>query len=276
MSADTAPPGDLGDRILARARAARPPGRPVGLGPIPTGSELYRSRTGDLGDLLDRLPADDWRAQVEPYGWTVQGLVGHLLGVDRYTLSVHGLGASAPDRAIDHDHLAMTHPTVEAETRRPPESTLADWRATSALVGGLRGGDDVVLFHGALLPSETVLVIRAFEVWTHADDVRRALGRPTVDPAPEQIRRMSEQSLALASGPDDPPIRLVLTGAGGGTWRLGRPGPAGGEDALAVLDAVDYCRFAARRLSRDQLHVDVEGDSAPVERLLGIARAMAI
>lgn len=268
------PPADLRARIVTRARSVRPPGRALGLGDLPSGADLYRAMSTQLGQVLGGLDADGWAATVAPYGWTVQGLIAHVSAIDRYTVEVHRRGA-IPSRA-EHDHLAMTLDAVAAADRRAPSVTAADWRDAAGEVASLPGGDATVSFHGSTLDSEAVLVIRAFEVWTHTDDVRRALGRPPVDPEPEQIRRMSEHSLALAVRSNDPPVRLVLTGSGGGTWQLGRPAPVGDEDALIVLDAVDYCRFAARRLDSDELEVAVEGARAPVERFLEVVRSMAV
>ncbi|MEO1060066.1 MAG: maleylpyruvate isomerase N-terminal domain-containing protein [Actinomycetota bacterium] len=268
------PPVDLGARIAQRARTVRPPGRPIGLGALPTGRELYAAMTTRLGALLDDLTIEEWTTPVQPYGWSVGGLVGHLIAIDDHTVDAHR-DAVVHDEA-SRDHLAMTRTSVEEHDGGDAATTLAAWTASSARVAGLGGGDRTVRFHGAPLASETVLVIRAFEVWTHSDDVRRAVDRPVVDPTPEQVHVMSERSLAMATRADLGTLRLVLTGPGGGTWQLGRPVPPGEELALLVLDAVDYCRFAARRLDRDDLDVEIGGAAGAAEGFLTVARSMAL
>jgi hypothetical protein len=62
----------------------------------------------------------------------------------------------------------------------------------------------------------------------------------------------------------------VLTGPGGGTWdqALGWGETAGLPDATLVLDVVDYCRLAARRVGPDEVAVTVEGDEALARRIL--------
>jgi hypothetical protein len=64
--------------------------------------------------------------------------------------------------------------------------------------------------------------------------------------------------------------RIVLTGPGGGTWDqpLGLGETAGEPDTTLVLDVVDYCRLAARRLTPDDVTVTVEGDAALARQVL--------
>ncbi len=132
----------------------------------------------------------------------------------------------------------------------------------------------------------SLLVARGFELWTHADDVRRATGRPLGSPIDEDLRTMSDHSVRsleliqpfLPEAPALVPLRVVLTGSGGGTWDLG---PAGDEPAVLVADVVDYCRLASQRIEPDELTVTVEpgtgGEIAPlVSSLLVAARAFAV
>jgi hypothetical protein len=64
--------------------------------------------------------------------------------------------------------------------------------------------------------------------------------------------------------------RIVLTGSGGGTWDqpLSLGEVAGPPDTTLVLDVVDYCRLAARRLHPDDVAVAVEGDAELAQRVL--------
>ena len=77
--------------------------------------------------------------------------------------------------------------------------------------------------------------------------------------------------LAMAGAPaPGRTARIVLTGHGGGTWdqALGWGETAGVPDATVVLDVVDYCRLAARRLEPAAIAVSVEGDEALARQIL--------
>jgi hypothetical protein len=65
-------------------------------------------------------------------------------------------------------------------------------------------------------------------------------------------------------------VRVVLTGAGGGTWdqALDLGAPPGHADATLVVDVVDYCRLAARRVTPSQLVAVIEGDHELARRVL--------
>ena len=109
-----------------------------------------------------------------------------------------------------------------------------------------------------------------FEIWTHDEDIRRATGRPPAPPDPARLRRMSR--IAVPSLPfgmamsglegGGRTVRVVLTGAGGGTWdqALDLGAGPGHAEATVVVDVVDYCRLAARRVTPAQLDAVIEGD----------------
>ena len=93
-------------------------------------------------------------------------------------------------------------------------------------------------------------MVRAFELWTHEEDIRRATGRPVADPDAATLSRMTGLATALLpagvarAGRDRPgPVRLVLTGPGGGTWDVGLAGgvsraePGRTFDTHVVVDA---------------------------------------
>ncbi len=77
----------------------------------------------------------------------------------------------------------------------------------------------------------------------------------------------------VALSTPSPAPRVVLTGNGGGTFDLGDPSR---RDTILVVDVVDYCRLAARRIAPDDLDMDVEGDRAVADRLLAAARVFAV
>ena len=274
---ESAPPPELRSRLLAAAVRERPeqPGSGV--------AELFAHQVDALAELLDELDDDEWIRPVGPYDWTVHGLVAHLLVIENYTASRLGL---APDDPTDEHHLTTGAGRIADELAGDPERTAAAWRERAAATSAaLRDTPtelpaDVVL-HGWRFPLDGAIIARSFEIWTHADDIRRATGRPVRSPGAADLRTMSRfsvQALPLTLGlvaPDRElsPTRVVLTGEGGGTFDLGS---APGTPTTIVLDVVDYCLVAARRIDPDQLVCMVEGETELVTDLLRGAAAFAV
>jgi uncharacterized protein (TIGR03083 family) len=280
------PPRALRADVLAAARRRRPPGRPhpdvVPAGPL----AAFRGQAGAVAALLAEVPADGWDRPVVPYPWTVHGLVGHLVGVERYVGGLLGLWPFTPV-CSEHDHRGLTEPDVAATAAAEPGATVAEWSALVAAVGthverlGTEALHRRVDLHGYPFTLGGVMVLRAFELWTHADDVRRALGRPVEAPAPAELAAMAHLSLrtlfaaVLVTAPHQSgrAARFVLTGPGGGVWRLGAEGVE--PDVRVVVDIVDFCRLAARRLDPDELAADIAGDVELARDLFAAARLMA-
>jgi len=56
-------------------------------------------------------------------------------------------------------------------------------------------------------------------------------------------------------------VRVVLTGGGGGTWVVGYgANPPAEPDTTFIVDAVEFCRMVAQRVTLDALDMDVDGD----------------
>jgi uncharacterized protein (TIGR03083 family) len=178
----------------------------------------------------------------------------------------------------------MTRAFVATWSHRPAREVLTRWRElTTAITHHLRSldraaGRQPFHFHFLDTSLSTVLITRVFEVWTHDEDIRSATGRPAVPPDAARLRRMSRIAvpslpfgLALsgieAAGRT---VRIVLTGAGGGTWdqALGLGEVAGEPEATIVVDVVDYCRLAAKRRGPRDVDAVIEGDSELAERVL--------
>ncbi len=283
--AATVPPAPGVAGVLGAARARRAPGAPTGpwavapVGPV----DAFRRTLDELGDLLDRLEPAAWHAPAPDVeaGWQVRDVVAHLVGVERYTAALlDGAGDFTVPEGLAGDHLAVTGPTIEALRPLPPADLVATWRtavdgalaAVERAAGRGRGLDQPMTFHLLPLRLRAFLVVRVFEVWTHTDDIRRAIGEALPAPDGPRLRLMSETAvgalpLGMAIAGREHPgrsARLVLTGPGGGAWSpsLGPGEPVGEPAALIVADVVDFCRLAARRLGADELPCVIEGDAA--------------
>lgn len=276
------PPASTRSAVLERA--ARSPRRPSdAVDP----RALYASRVAAMSTLLTDLTSEEWGAIAAPYAWTVHGLVGHLLVVERYTAGRFGLAAEPTSGDDGVGHLELGAADIEAELLRAPVATAVAWAdvARRIVVHGASAAyspDAPAPLHGWPFDCASALVARAFEIWTHMDDICRATGRQAVTPPPDEVRTMS--SFAVGALPfllavERPgraldATRIVLTGPGGGTFDIG---PCESERvALLSTDVVDYCRLVARRIAPDQLHATREGDAALLDDLLVAAAAFAV
>ncbi|HYF45070.1 MAG TPA: maleylpyruvate isomerase family mycothiol-dependent enzyme [Acidimicrobiales bacterium] len=287
-------PADGLAAVVAAATSARPPGRDARLteGPA-TRVEAYADQVAALSRLLDRVPDDAWDNPVDAYPWSVRDLVAHLIAIEQYSASFLGFEAFEVTAELELDHLAMTAATIERCRSLPVDEVVAEWRRLAERsVERLRSFDDEALdapmpLHGLPFGRTAAAVARAFELWTHADDVRKAIGEPVDEPPPAVLHCMASASvgsLALAVlGLEDPPgpatAHVVLTGRGGGTWDLVLPGAEASDaepDVTLIADVVDYCRVVSRRLDIDDLDMTTEGDAALARTLLQASQFVAV
>ncbi len=284
--------GSVRSRVMSRALAGRPAGFASTASPHASGRFVFVSAVGQLDALLAALSEADWR-RTTIRGLDVQGLVGHLIGVEAaFAAAAEGLC----DAAAHADHVASTQPEAAAQRGLAPEETLERWRGeVSRTLRALdRPGTERSIrgFYGISLPLDPLLVIRAFELWIHGEDIRRATGRSPARPDAAALDRMTDLAVSLLPsglagagirGRADQ-VRLVLTGPGGGTWIVPLDGsapsrPNGGGDrqgARVVVDAADFCRVVGNRAGVDGVETDVAGDRALVADLFEGASALAL
>jgi len=275
----TSPPASIRTRLLEHAAAA-----PRVLAEPLLPGELYESRVEALRSLLADLDGDDWRCVASPYEWSVHGLLAHLLVIERYSAALLGIG-EMPAGDVN-DHLALGGDVIAAELTGSPLDTVQHWsQAAQVIIDHVRSVQydphAPMSMHGWPFSASSGLVARAFELWTHADDICRATGRVSRPASARELRTMSSFSvstLPFLLPSVDPelamaPTRVVLTGPGGGTFDIGGHGE---RAALVVTDIVDYCRVVARRIEPGELDRTVEGDTRLVAGLLEASRAFAV
>jgi uncharacterized protein (TIGR03083 family) len=277
-------PGGLRERVLQASRRARAAGQPFPQVPEISGAEAYRRAAGALYQTLRGLAAGDWRRPAIR-NLDVQGLVGHLTGVED---DVRRALAGDPE-AGTADHIASTQPAAARQAGRDPARTLQEWRgAVDSMLAQVAGLDDhgaIVAVHGILLPLNALLVARAFELWTHDNDIRLSCGLPPAVPDPETLHQMTVLGASLlpfatrrAGLRRGVRVHLVLTGAGGGTWdvELGDEQPSDPVQASIVIDAVGFCRLVANRATPAELQPHITGDRDDVGRVLAAAMTLAL
>jgi uncharacterized protein (TIGR03083 family) len=280
---DHALPVDLRDRVLAAALRARGAGRAEPAAPEISPAEAFRRAADAFHGTLRLLRDDQWR---EPAlrGLDVQGLVGHLTGVEE---DVQRCLAGDPAVAAA-GHVESTQAAADRQAGRPPDQTRAEWRrAADRTVACVRGRGDPraeVAVHGMRLPLDLLLVIRAFELWVHENDIRAVAGLPSSVPDASTLTLMTSAAVRLLPSAaartgleNSTNVHLVLTGLGGGTWdiSLGRPSPAPAAVAI-VTDALGFCRLAANRATPASLDTHVTGDPDRAAAVLAAATALAL
>jgi uncharacterized protein (TIGR03083 family) len=292
---EIAPPPGLRDRVLAAARAERPP-TAADVRPSEP-AELHRIHGELVVDLLRSLTAADWDAPVDPpefAGWTVGDLVAHLATVQAYF--AHQLGAAVadiPERDPAND--VRTAAAITRHRRLTPADAIAELETCLAAVDDdvARAGDPAdrpIVWWGAEATVNQILVVRAFELWVHAADIARAVGRPEPIPSAPSLRTMSNLATTLTpimcevAGTLAPLatgawVRFDLTGPGGATHDIaldrGAPTPSGAPTATLAIGIVDYCRAVANRIDPDALPHQVSGDTRIAEAVIASLPVLA-
>jgi uncharacterized protein (TIGR03083 family) len=270
---------------LANRDAGRPVDPPPGISPL----EAFRRTVRSMDSLLVELTDAEWTAPALR-SLTVQGLIGHLIGVERdFLAAVRGLIPAQPGA---DDHVASTQTSALEQLGKSPDQTLHDWRqAITDTTDALRHSPQPdrpappVSLHGITLPLGDLVVVRAFEMWTHEEDARRATGRPLSPPDDSTLSLMSRLAATLLphamartgrSAPAE--VRLVLTGRGGGTFtaHVGDPSDTTSDRTRLIIDTVQFCRVVADRLADADVTADISGDPELAAAALAGARSLAL
>ncbi len=211
---------------------------------------------------LDTLTPADWALPVGG-GRTVQEAIAHLTAVH--------------DRAI----VAMIEATgLESRPSPPPagggepiDRTRAAWRASVARLRPLARCDRRRIPWRGYHPTPTQVVLdRAFDTWLHANDIRRATNRASLDPSGEHFKLLCNLAiealpwcLAASGEAHDARITVNLSGAGGGAWTvaLGR-GCSSGEESTLAASARDLCLLVGDRIDPMDFACTVRGSDAAV------------
>jgi uncharacterized protein (TIGR03083 family) len=304
-------PMGLRERVMTASLLARGAGQTVPAVPEISAEEAFARAADAFYGLLGALSEDGWKTQALR-GLDVQGLVGHLTGVEEDTHR-----ALAGDPAVaDAEHVESTQDQAVRQAGRSPALTRDEWRRAAEVTlelaraavrdlaadggpseygasehgasehGASEHGAARIAVHGIRLLLGDLLVVRAFELWVHDNDIRRAVGlRPSV-PDPPVLRLMSDLAArmlpyaAARMGLHPVDVHLVLTGPGGGTWDVaigqGAARDRGQEGVVIVADAVGFCRLAANRLTPAELGPHITGDEARVAGVLAAATTLAL
>ncbi|MET7933370.1 maleylpyruvate isomerase family mycothiol-dependent enzyme [Streptomyces sp. NPDC005322] len=139
-----------------------------------------------ISELVNPLPEHEWNRATECPGWSVRDVVSHVIG-----LECEMLGDPRPIHTLPRDLYHVTNESsrymeVQVDVRRchtAPEMTAeleyTVIRRARQLRNEKREPDTMVRSPGGTeLSLEAALTRRAFDVWVHEQDLRRALNRP--------------------------------------------------------------------------------------------------
>jgi uncharacterized protein (TIGR03083 family) len=270
-----APPRDIRASVFERARALRAPRRQTPL-------EVYTEVEGTLVELLGQLP-ESALDLMTLNGLTVRELIVHLAAME--SLLAMWLGEPTLPEVEAEGIEDRTAALIELTRDWALADVIALWRRSMAAVRDLAPRAAVCPWFGVPTPTDLVLVARAFETWTHTDDIRTALGRALDVPSAAALHTMAEGSMTMVpsalekSGRARPgrTARIVLTGAGGGDWTLPMAPAAevAEADVTLTLAVVDWCRRFSDRLSAEELDAVVRGDRDLGDDLVAAASIFA-
>ncbi|HZE34544.1 MAG TPA: maleylpyruvate isomerase family mycothiol-dependent enzyme [Actinoallomurus sp.] len=138
--------------------------------------DAFEQTSRSMLALGDELGSADWDRPTECPGWSVKDQYSHILGIERYLLgdTDDGEVRTTANTAID----------VEARRDSEPAKILGELRdVIDRRVAVLRSGAvDLTEMtdtpFGRTMPYGDFVGNRAFDVWMHEQDVRRATARP--------------------------------------------------------------------------------------------------
>ncbi|GAA2610158.1 maleylpyruvate isomerase family mycothiol-dependent enzyme [Streptomyces axinellae] len=243
-----------------------------------------------ISELVTPLAEGEWNRRTECPGWSVRDVVSHIIG-----LECELLGDPRPIHTLPRDiyHVrdeTSRHMEVQVDVRRHhtgPEMTsefeYTFIRRSRQLRNEKRGPEaeinTVVPFGPRKVPLERLLMTRAFDVWVHEQDLRRALNTPgNLDSAGAHVARdVLLAGLPKVVGKDAgaPPNSAVVFDVSGPvefmrTVRVDANGkasvggsPSLGPEATLSLDWETYLRLATGRVRAEAVadRVKTEGDA---------------
>lgn len=249
-----------------------------------------------IAELVQPLVNSEWNRRTECPGWSVRDVLSHVIGIETELL-----GDPRPIHTLPRDLYHVTdeasrHMEVQVDVRR--HHTAAEMtseleytvirrnrqirnekRAPDAMVRSvLPGGGEISL--------ETMLRLRAFDVWAHEQDIRRALRQPgnldspgayiardiLVHGLPKVVAKRAGAPAGTAVVFDvHGPLEFMRTVRVDHEGRASVNGsPSLGPSVTFTLDWETYLRLACGRVKpsavRDQ--VKVEGDEALAQAIL--------
>jgi uncharacterized protein (TIGR03083 family) len=269
-------PSNDASTVLGAALNARQ-AAPLQSPPAENEAAAFARAVDDVERTLALLTSEDWNRPAVN-GLTVGELVGHLIGTQLSMVAEFGLDEHAATAVgSTTDHIESTRHAITAISQQSPAEAATEFaRVSSVLTTHLAGLDADGLaaqsrFGSIVADVRFLLLVRVFELWTHDNDLRWAVGLDRVEPDPDRLWMMTRAVMPLVDRLGGTQLRIVLTGAGGGVW------PAEGDEIAEIaVDSVAFCRRVANRLPLGLLDADISGDVAAASRTLDDLATLAL
>ncbi|KGJ74877.1 hypothetical protein GY21_10100 [Cryobacterium roopkundense] len=238
------------------------------------------TEAAELNALLAPLTLDQWRTATPADGWDIHDQVVHLAHFD--DLAALGFTDPAALTLRVADLLAAGDDWIDQinveRVDLAPERTL-EWFSASrrGVVAALAAGgpSSRTPWFGPPMSAASAATARLMETWAHGQDIRDALGVPTVPSDRLRhicqlgvlTRRFSFQIRGMSAPTTD--IRVELESPGGDTWVWG---PADAEQRVGG-SALDFALRVTQRRHLDDL--SLTGTPGAAQEWLAVAQAFA-
>jgi uncharacterized protein (TIGR03083 family) len=138
--------------------------------------DAFEQTASSMLALGGELGPADWDRPTECPGWSVKDQYSHILGIERYLLGDTDEG----------DARTVANTAIDVEARRGSEPAkilgelrdVIDRRLVALRSGAIDLAEVIDTPFGRAMPYGDFMGSRAFDVWMHEQDVRRAAGRP--------------------------------------------------------------------------------------------------
>jgi uncharacterized protein (TIGR03083 family) len=218
-------------------------------------------------DLAHDCSDDDLAQPTDCPGWTVHDQISHVVGVEAWLEGHKDPRVEMPHyEHVRNDIGKRVEYAVEVRRGRAGADVVAELEDVLAQrLSTLRDPEltDTSVIAGPFGPDQgvTVMLLRTFDVWTHEQDIRSALGRPgNLDsPAAEVVvgSVISQLPRLIAKGADLAPGQVVVLEVTG-------PGSAVAARAGVRVELDEQGRLRGLAVSDDAVPDDaVLGDTVP-------------
>ena len=275
----------FGNRLGSADMKSRPPDSAETL------RAAYRDTLTNVGALADELDSAGWERPTGCPGWNVHDIVAHVCALESILA-----GRGQPDHQVPEGlpyirNAPGAFMEIGVDYRRPwpVERLLAELHELTELrvseLDQIRDDqlDDEVQGLFGMSPRRSLLAIRIHDVWSHEQDIRRAVARPGGLDGPAgtfardfMLRQLARTVQAAVAPPAGTTVRLELTGPGGATRWIAFDGERGwvgtsGDDAELRL-RMDLPTLTVLCCGRDDAEapgrVSIDGDAGVARRMI--------
>lgn len=262
---------------------------------VQTYTDAWLQAIEAVNSLVGPLPEAQWNLPTECPGWSVRDVVSHIIAIETELLGdprpIHSLPRDlrhVKDDFARHIELPVDKRRCHTAPEMTGELEYTIIRRSRALRSDRYAPTDEVRWpmgpYTRDIPFHQLLRNRVFDVWTHEQDIRRALRVPgDLDTEAARITRdhlvgMLPKAVAkLAAAPPASVVAVSVTGPleFSHTVRVDASGRGVLEELLAPAPDVristdweTYARLACGRIDWRRADVKVEGDEELAQRVL--------